>query len=186
MTPLIWLLFVLAVVAAFTTIPAIRYTLIGVAGLLLIGIFYLFFTSQIEEQAELTRISADELEFNELQIDLNRTAGQLKGRVVNMSSDYTLRRVRLDAKIYDCANQSEENERQGHSAIIVKELSEELRDSSDCVVIGEKVAETSNRLWVGVPPGQTRDLNITFAFRAIPKVRGTAYFTYDVIEIRAN
>lgn len=186
MTALIWLLFVLAVVAAFTTIPAIRYSLIGVAGLLLAGILYLFFSSQAEHQAELSRISADELSFSELHFDLNRTAAQFRGRVANNAKDFTLRRVTFDARIHDCTGQETENERRGRSSILVNELPAGLNDSPDCVVIAENIAETSNRLWAGVPPGQTRELNVTFTFRDIPEIRGTAYFTYDVVGVRAN
>lgn len=132
-----------------------------VAVALLGGLFYYLFANEQEPQAELRRVTPDEITLSALELEIGVRTSTLKGRVINQSDAYDLTGIMLDVTLYDCPSMES--------------------DLSDCFTIGQDEDEAR----VSVPPGQLRDFTSNLLFVGLPEIIGEFRWTHEITAVRA-
>jgi hypothetical protein len=122
-----------------------------------IGLLYM--NSASESKASHSRISAADLQFDNVQLSSPYGSYSISGRVTNKSATYTLSNVELLITAQDCDG-----------------------NPAHCTTIGEK----STYLWEDVPPGQARDFSNSVFFSSPFHPRGQFRWYYTVKETTAR
>ncbi len=157
---MIWLLAAIACIIPAVKFRRHRYFLLTIAVLcVLTGVLYRARrTQEVDSSKHLVR--ADRLTFTDLRFEPLRNGSfyRLSGRVKNNSPFYVYQ-VSAKFQILDCDEQSH------------------------CDVVGE--AEEWN-ICPPIPPGQSRDVDISIYFGNGTRVRGQFQWNYQITEIRAR
>ncbi|MDZ7840529.1 MAG: hypothetical protein U5R46_06870 [Gammaproteobacteria bacterium] len=103
-------------------------------------------------------LSQDKLRLENMEMTAQyRNSYRMTGRLVNMSSDYALRRVTITITASDCT-----------------------KGGDDCIVVGE-----AKRIFsVDIPPGQARDVVDQYVFPRF-SLQGELQWRHDLSEIQA-
>ena len=159
-----WAVLVVLIIIAAFAIPRFGTALLALLGVVVIGVVILGVVlyqmdQQDKRERELatSRISRSEIELVDLALQpgYGTSSYTLVGRVRNLSAQYTLSEVRLKLVMRDCAPA-------GH-----------------CEIVGE----TDESLYLGVPPGQARDLNEYVSFRGLGPPSGKHQWEHQILEI---
>jgi hypothetical protein len=156
------ILALVAYLAALLAYPGFRRW--GIAlGLAAAAALALYLARQPSEtERAMTRIAADELGFDGIEVAPTARGATLTGRVRNGSEDYRLRDLTLALRLRECPAEETPLE--------------------DCPVIGESVAIARP----DAPPGQIRALSAHFLFSSLPPVAGELRWDWRVTAIRAT
>ena len=125
------------------------------------GLGYYTLTAPAAPEAELNRITADEIMLEGVDLALDPRVSTLTGRVENNSPSYILTGLTFDVKIYDCPAAD--------------------TPLSACFTIGEDSKEAH----FSAPPGQLRAFEAALIFANLPNVEGVLRWDYSVVALRA-
>ena len=157
---MIWILAAIACIIPAVKFRRFRYSLLTIAMLcVLTGVEYRAHRKQ-EEESSKRLVNADQLIFTNLHFEPLRNGSfyRLSGHVKNNSPFYVFQ-VSGKFQILDCDEQSH------------------------CDAVGE--AEEWN-ICPPIPPGQSRDVDISIYFGNGTRVRGRFQWNYEITEIRAR
>jgi len=111
-----------------------------------------------EEKLALSRISIEELKFEDINLKEYSGGYRLSGRVFNRSNKFTLKTIMVKVTAEDCSDESEKK----------------------CVVIGED----NQSIFLNIPSGQARDFSEGASLHLTPK--GHLVWNYSVVEIKGE
>ena len=156
---MIWVLVCAVCVFLAIKFRGFRYSLLIIAGLLVLIIAGYFFRQQASEKASMRLVSADQLQFSDLRLGPSNygSSYSLVGRVKNTSA-HTVFSLTARIRISDCD------------------------DSGHCETVGDQ----NEYIGILLPPGQVRDMNETVYFGNATKIRGHFEWNYSITEIRAR
>ena len=160
---MLWLFLIVGVIVASFTIPGFRRFVAATVVLILVlaAAVALWLLIAHEEQAAEREAAKARIRESEIElVDLRMGPGygssfNVVGRVRNRSARYTLSELRLKFTMSDCV------------------------ENRQCEIVGESVES----IYLGVPPGQARDLDRSVYFSYIGKPRGKREWTYEVVEV---
>jgi lysylphosphatidylglycerol synthetase-like protein (DUF2156 family) len=161
-----WVIALLVLIAAFV-VPGFGRALMVLAGVLVVVlIVVLVAVNEQDEQeraASRSRVTPQEVELSDMRLEqsLDRSfylSYRLTGRIKNLSNAFNIDSVQLRIVLNDCVV------------------------ASDCSTVGDTTRDIS----VSVPPGQTRGIDQTISFSAVPPFRGAVVWNYSIAEIRAQ
>lgn len=153
-----WVIAIIVIIAAFA-FPRFGVVLLVLLALAGGGLFMAHLNNQQERAASTRRMTTTEVELTDLR--LGRQYGssyKLVGRVRNASPKYTLQEFSLRILVRDCA------------------------EPQTCETIGE----TTDSVYVSVPPGQIRGIDESIHFSALPALKGTFAWEYSLVEVKAK
>lgn len=142
-------------------LPEMRIAGTIVATVLIGGLVYYTLTAPNAPQAELNRISAEEVVLEDVDLVLGPRIASLTGRAINNSATYTLTGIEFDVKLYDCAADD--------------------TPLDACFIIGED----QKKARLSAPAGQLRAFNATLTFTNLPPLKGVQRWDYSVISLQA-
>ncbi|HVW04641.1 MAG TPA: hypothetical protein VHB78_06510 [Vicinamibacterales bacterium] len=157
-----WVIALLVLIAAFV-VPGFGRALMVLAGVLVVVLFAVNAQDEQERAASRTRIGPQEVELSDMRLEQSpygssNRSYQLTGRIKNLSKAFNINSVQLRIVLNDCVV------------------------ASDCSTVGDKTEVID----VSVPPGQTRGIDQTISFSAVPPFRGAVVWNYSIAEIRAQ
>lgn len=157
--------FFVALVAALSV--AILYPRLRIPAGLLVAFFlglmiYVFVQIPGETDQRDARITAEQLELDDVSLVQEARFSRLTGRVRNLSDTYTLRDFDVRVTLLDCPAPD--------------------AGAEACVVI----AEDNGIARVNLPPGQVRRFEVVLRFTDVPEPTGYAEWDYQVTGIRAS
>jgi hypothetical protein len=161
MAIIILVLVLVAWIFGLVAYPEFRRWLAALGALAAVGIAAHFWLTRSESERAADRIAPTELVLDQLELDPTPRGATLTGRVRN-ASDFRLREMILDLRLYDCAAPE--------------------GPLDECPVIGEATAIARP----DVPPGQIRALSAHFIFSDLPPVLGTLRWDWRITDIRAT
>ncbi|NMG42866.1 hypothetical protein GPA22_03830 [Aromatoleum toluvorans] len=156
-----WLLGI-AVLVLLVVSSGFRKFALGLVALTVAGGGLLYIQSELEQSRSLSRIAISELAFENVALKPEYSGYKLSGRIMNNSTNYTLKQVKLVVTMQDCTGAT---------------------GSQNCITIGE----SSEYLYLGIPPVQARDFEepVYFAGRGL-NPKGHLQWSYSVSEIRGE
>jgi hypothetical protein len=121
-----------------------------------------YFLNEREEDRSLSRISLEELAFENVTLKPSHSGYKLSGRIKNDSQAFTLKQIDLLITMKDCKGES---------------------DSQECVTIGE----SNENMYLNIPPGQARDFEKPLYFPGGElKFLGKLEWNYSVSQIKGE
>lgn len=117
--------------------------------------------TKAEARAARTRIRADEVELADLRLGLPRAGdgiARLTGRVRNGSAQYSVTELTLMVTLRDCL------------------------EADSCEVVGE----STESIYLTIPPRQARDLDEYVFFSDIGEPRGSRVWNYFLVEVQGK
>jgi hypothetical protein len=153
---------VLVLIAAFV-VPRFGKALLVLAGVLVVVLVAVNEQDEQERVASRSRVAPQEVELSDMRLertpyDSSYRSYQLTGRIKNLSNAFNIDSIQLRIVLNDCVA------------------------ASDCSTVGDRTEDIS----VSVPPRQTRGIDQTISFSAVPPFRGAFVWNYSIAEIRAQ
>ncbi len=139
--------------------PKFRRTL-GVTLVVLMGVIgFIIWQDTQERELEFERISVGQVQLEGMEVHpgLNSRSFVVAGRIHNLSENYTILSIELQATVQDCKGET-------------------------CEIVGQEQAV----LPLEVPGVQSRDFSVTMPFSVTPEFKGEAKWDYKVLKIRAR
>ena len=157
-----WLIgFLVVVIAIWLLVVSKTFRIVAIAAIVLVvgGIYV-----GIEYWERQTRIEQNLIKHEEIEIrDLSLSGSyQLTGSLKNLNSSYTLSRLTLDLKFYDCPDKN--------------------TSLKDCDIVGD----VEEHIYINVPPGQVRGFDVYVYVSNLPKIKGRFTWGYSIESTRAN
>jgi hypothetical protein len=166
----LWVLVGIIVVWLAVASAGFRRGLAILAGVAIIGIVLLFVWLQIDQKVRATqeqeaklRIPRANVELADLRMGTDSSFVKLTGRVRNKDSRFTLTRLELRLRVQECSPSG---------------TSEEVK----CDTVGD----TTESIYVNVPPQQAREIDDYVSFSGIGSPRMKRTWTYDVVSISGD
>lgn len=125
------------------------------------GLAFYMVTVPPEQEAELSRITVDEVALEGVDLVFGPINATLSGRAVNNSELYTLTQIDFDVKLFDCPTEDAE--------------------LSTCFTVGEDGGYAR----LSAPSGQLRAFKATLLFINLPEIEGVLRWEYEVKALRA-
>ncbi len=150
---------VLIIVLVAVYFPRFRRILVGTLVVLIGGIGVIIWQDSRERNLEFERISVEEAQLSEMHVrsGLNARSFVVDGRIQNISKDYSILSIQLQATAKDC-------------------------EIGVCEIVGQEEVTFP----LEVPSAQSRDFSVTIPFSVVPEVKGEAAWEYEVLKIRAR
>ena len=154
---LVILIVVLILSALF--LPRFRRALWVTLGILICVITLIIWIDYRDREIGTSRLSPAQVALLNMQVrpGLNSRSYVVNGRIRNNSPDFTLTAFFLKLTLKDCR-------------------------SEECETIGQE----QNRVPIEVPPGQSRDFEVSVPFPFVVAVQGKPEWTYEVVRINAR
>lgn len=151
------LIFIIVLVAVY--FPRFRRILVGTLVVLIGVIGVIIWQDSRERNLEFERISVEEAQLSEMHArpGLNARSFVVEGRIQNISKDYTILSIQLQATAKDC-------------------------EIGVCEIVGQEEVTFP----LEVPSAQSRDFSVTIPFSVVPEVKGETAWEYEVLKIRAR
>jgi hypothetical protein len=132
--------------------PTFRVIILVIGGIAVLGISWLLYDSNQQQQVAKTLIPSNQIELINLKLGSYRITGEVKN-----NSQHTLTGVDLLVKAYDCPS----------SAI-----------TTECITIGEDKVS----FFATVPPSQLRAVDSSVYWSNLPSIKGVFLWSYDVTD----
>jgi hypothetical protein len=153
-------------IAAFVVTRFGKALLVLAGVLVVVLVVVLVAVNEQDEQervASRSRVAPQEVELSDMRLertpyDSSYRSYQLTGRIKNLSNAFNIDSIQLRIVLNDCVA------------------------ASDCSTVGDRTEDIS----VSVPPRQTRGIDQTISFSAVPPFRGAFVWSYSIAEIRAQ
>jgi hypothetical protein len=159
---MLWLLAAIVVVWLAITYAGFRWLLAILVGVAIVGILLLLGWIQIdksarekEEQAAKLRIPRSNVELIDLRMGTDSSSVSLTGRVRNNDPRFTLTEIELRIRVQECSSPDR------------------------CDTVGD----TTESIFVNVPPQQAREISEYVFFSRIGSPRMKRTWSYDVVSI---
>ncbi len=151
--------FLLIIILLAVNFPKFRRSL-GVTIVLLFGaIGVIIWQDTHERELEFERISLGQAQLMQMQVrpGLNSRSFVVGGRIQNLSKDYTILSIQLQATVKDC-------------------------NLGACEIVGQETTTFS----LEIPSDQSRDFSVTIPFSVAPLIKGEPAWEYEILKIRAQ
>lgn len=164
---MLWLLVAIVVLWLAVASSGFRRLLAILAGIVVIGIVLLFASLQVDQnartkeaQAAKLRIPSTNVELVDMRMGTDSSFVKLTGRVRNNDPTFTLTHVELRIRVQECP-----------PPVVGGEVK--------C----ETVGDTTESIFVNVPPQQAREIDDYVSFSGIGSPRMTRTWSYEVVSI---
>jgi hypothetical protein len=154
---MLWLIAILTIIAAFV-FPRFGKALLILVGLVVLSVVIILINNEREAKESRKRISPQEVQLTELRLGSEYGSYKLVGRIRNASAKYPIQSVQLRITLQDCIA------------------------TDNCATIGD----TTEYMFVSVPPGQTRAVDESVYFSDVPSLKGTFAWNYSIVEVSAT
>lgn len=150
----------LVLLALLVFVPRFRKVLAGFLLFVLCAGAFFYLLGRHQEQDSLTRIASTDVSLEDLAFTPSENLYRLTGRLVNHSTQHTLRELGLLVTVNDCS-----------------------RETQACITIGE----ARENLYLRIPPKQARDFKEAIHFPdGTPRPKGDMQWSYSIVEIKAE
>ena len=155
---LIVVLIVLLIVAVLF-LPRFRRSLLATLVLVTGVIAVIIWVDNRERELQHSRLPLSQIELRNMQVTpgLNIRSYVVKGRIHNGSPDFTINTVELQLDLKDC-------------------------NSEVCEIVGQEVA----RIFLQIPPSQSRDFETTVFFSTVVDLEGSPKWTFTVVGAKSQ